>query len=184
MAHTESSLLRNQEKPLILGTAGHSQLRGIWADPQARKAVLQLLTLGVVTAAATAALASSSSYLLLPYWSLMAWLVQEPVRGWLKPIQRARKQALAAAPQTVVAVQPARIRAASTDQVTRKPTKARRTEQVLEAAVATQAASESASAAADAASKGDDDGAVRRERRRCESARVALRRARGRPRDR
>ena len=145
MAHTESSLLRNQEKPLILGTAGHSQLRGIWADPQARKAVLQLLTLGVVTAAATAALASSSSYLLLPYWSLMAWLVQEPVRGWLKPIQRARKQALAAAPQTVVAVQPARIRAASTDQVTRKPTKARRTEQVLEAAVATQAASESAS---------------------------------------
>ena len=124
--------MQNQEQPQKEGQGGGSRLGRVWADPQARMAALQLLTLGAVTGAASSALASSSSYLLLPYWGLMTWLVQEPVRGWLTPIWRVWKQnSTSATPASSF------VSTNQAEQVGRKPTRTKRAQnQALVAAAA------------------------------------------------
>jgi hypothetical protein len=66
-------------------------VRAVEIDHVAGKALTNLITLSVLTLAASLALASCSIWLLLPYWGLMAWLVSEPARNWVAAVRRARQ---------------------------------------------------------------------------------------------
>ena len=63
-------------------------LQVLWSDPPSRTGIVRLATLAVLTLCTSLALLSTSVWLVFPYWGLMAWLLQEPVRGWLVPIQK------------------------------------------------------------------------------------------------